>query len=538
MGAAIATGLAVTFFIDSFALPSGLKPEGVLVEPWISDVDKLRNYIYAQHNDPSKHTIFVIAGSNSLFSIASEEITKSTGYNVNNYGLHVGLHPDLLFSQITTKVKPGDIVVAPLEWIDRRSLGNVFDIDNYFVHYRKSVSLPWYSAYVLWTSVTLKRWWSGLEAYIYAPAGAVRLWDLKSTEEMESEREKYTGPFRYAFFSLDKDGDLNPKLTMTHTSWMATEDPRPGVVSPIEKEILATWKTRFEKLGARFFLTNPAILQNRHGSFLTSEFWADLEARRAALKANGTPIHCDPLAAVLASIYRYDTVWHPNATGATIYSQGMAECLDETIRGADTETRAIDPDQMVKLVEARLEKQREDYGLGNLPFQQRLRDLTQIRDALEAYKRDNGAYPKSVGYDGIASDWGKRSPDYIDGLVPRYLSSLPVDPAGPAGLPGQPQYLYWSNGEGYKIVSASPAEECAVVAVNWPKLVDPARLAKKGDLTSCFAYADSVAALAFGCLVVEVSWYSFRCFRRRSRGAQLFSFACCHLRGRYGGSCG
>ncbi|WLB69552.1 hypothetical protein [Bradyrhizobium elkanii] len=113
MGAAIATGLAVTFFIDSFALPSGLKPEGVLVEPWISDVDKLRNYIYAQHNDPSKHTIFVIAGSNSLFSIASEEITKSTGYNVNNYGLHVGLHPDLLFSQITTKVKPGDIVVAP-----------------------------------------------------------------------------------------------------------------------------------------------------------------------------------------------------------------------------------------------------------------------------------------------------------------------------------------------------------------------------------------------------------------------------------------
>ncbi len=93
----------------------------------------------------------------------------------------------------------------------------------------------------------------------------------------------------------------------------------------------------------------------------------------------------------------------------------------------------------------------------------RLRDLTEIRTALELYRSDNGAYPNSGGagqWKGTCSSWntwpGPTPPagavgvtgatGYIPSLAPTYIPVLPVDPKPilPSGC-----YIYASNGTDY-----------------------------------------------------------------------------------------
>jgi len=84
---------------------------------------------------------------------------------------------------------------------------------------------------------------------------------------------------------------------------------------------------------------------------------------------------------------------------------------------------------------------------------QRKMDMLSIRNALNMYYSDNGAYPLPFPgwWSGAsASPCGPgNSPLYISGLVPNYIKSLPVDPTPGAPCSG---YLYGSNGTSYKLL--------------------------------------------------------------------------------------
>ena len=87
----------------------------------------------------------------------------------------------------------------------------------------------------------------------------------------------------------------------------------------------------------------------------------------------------------------------------------------------------------------------------------RKEDMTQLRNALELYYSVNGSYPSSSGaWRGIAAPYGAfgtGSTGYIPGLVPNYISILPIDPKGT--LDG---YLYLSDGVNYKLLSHQSPE--------------------------------------------------------------------------------
>ncbi len=76
-------------------------------------------------------------------------------------------------------------------------------------------------------------------------------------------------------------------------------------------------------------------------------------------------------------------------------------------------------------------------------------DLKQLQTALALYYTDNGSYP-SGGWRGAVSygGHGTGATGYIPGLVPTYISVLPLDPRG--SLDG---YLYLSDGVNYKLLS-------------------------------------------------------------------------------------
>lgn len=91
-------------------------------------------------------------------------------------------------------------------------------------------------------------------------------------------------------------------------------------------------------------------------------------------------------------------------------------------------------------------------------------DLSQLRLALELYYDANGAYPPSAAgpnwYSSEPGDNGSNNGgNWIPGLTPTYMSSLPRDPLGGAGRPSaictswRSAYLYISNGQGYTLLS-------------------------------------------------------------------------------------
>ena len=111
----------------------------------------------------------------------------------------------------------------------------------------------------------------------------------------------------------------------------------------------------------------------------------------------------------------------------------------------------------------------------------RISDLGIIAYALEKYKLKYKMYPISSeggkGWDGLYSDYGVSKIDWIEGLVPEFLPSLPRDPR--LLTHGSYQYLYRSNGANYKLISHGP-DDCKEVFKAFPQIVDPVR--------HCWAY--------------------------------------------------
>jgi len=99
-------------------------------------------------------------------------------------------------------------------------------------------------------------------------------------------------------------------------------------------------------------------------------------------------------------------------------------------------------------------------------------DLLILKQALARYYADHQAYPTSVGFDGLYTNWGEAKPDWIPHLTPNYLYTLPRDPSH-TDSPDK-QYLYRSDGQDYKLLCHG-AEDCAQIAKTTPELIDPVR---------------------------------------------------------------
>src|SRR5262245_46268693 len=117
---------------------------------------------------------------------------------------------------------------------------------------------------------------------------------------------------------------------------------------------------------------------------------------------------------------------------------------------------------------------------------QRVGDLTNLRDALVAYKNANGSYPISINgqWSGRHNAWGPEADDWIPGLSPQYIKVLPRDPR--LSDNGDEQYLYKSNGKDFKVIVTRPENDCPIIARDRPDLLDPQR--GFGGDPQCWAY--------------------------------------------------
>ncbi len=100
---------------------------------------------------------------------------------------------------------------------------------------------------------------------------------------------------------------------------------------------------------------------------------------------------------------------------------------------------------------------------------QRVRHLVRLNSALGGYYKKHKKYPITKGYQGIKSCWGASRADWISGVVPEFIDALPRDPTNNDNC--SPQYLYKSNGKGYKLIAHKPPDFSLVIAL-FPELLD------------------------------------------------------------------
>ena len=118
---------------------------------------------------------------------------------------------------------------------------------------------------------------------------------------------------------------------------------------------------------------------------------------------------------------------------------------------------------------------------------QRVSDLTDLRNAIEAYRADRGRYPESPGsggWAGLFNSWGVSTPNWIPEVSPRYIATLPREPREDAN--GANQYVYKSDGTNFKLLVFYPEQDCEVITKLRPELLDPVR--GGGGPYPCHAY--------------------------------------------------
>jgi prepilin-type N-terminal cleavage/methylation domain-containing protein len=103
----------------------------------------------------------------------------------------------------------------------------------------------------------------------------------------------------------------------------------------------------------------------------------------------------------------------------------------------------------------------------------RIADVRQIERAIEMYYNDFGNYPVVGGWQGTSS--GCYGGAGIPGIVPTYISSMPMDPL-PSTASSGICYLYYSNGVDYKILIHGALEACSPGSC---PLQDPARTGQR-----------------------------------------------------------
>jgi len=80
---------------------------------WVYEIYTIKSNIAKKIKEPK---LVVVAGSNALFGISCKMIYEETGVNCVNGGTHAGVGIDYMLSRARDWVKPGDLVLLPLEY--------------------------------------------------------------------------------------------------------------------------------------------------------------------------------------------------------------------------------------------------------------------------------------------------------------------------------------------------------------------------------------------------------------------------------------
>jgi len=446
----------------------------VPAEWWVKNTYSFKEYLAEQVPSPK---VMIFGGSNALHGIDSSVIEQIVGMNVVNLAAQGNLDLDFFYEKIKDHIGDGDIVVLALEAY-------------YYTRPR----------YTDWFVNNMLAWgWPGflgrlplldqLKFLRYVPPERIFAGIMKQNgqnplltreqivEQMKQVLAKGSMELgQYSHTNLNVYGDVNVDLGPIHD---LLEDYRKGhayfyMATPISEHFLRGYRRLEDLIGqyhGRLILTWPVTIRNKLFDLRTKEHQKIAEDLISRLAGYGITLYFNPALFNLGIEFFYNTEYHPNRYGAKIRSENLGIGLQYIIQGKPYHMEAFaDAIETVRQQEKRFmpNVRKEEMQF----FGDRKADLDQIRDALRQFFKDHGSYPKSVGWEGRYSDWGRSGEDWIPKLTPGYISVLPRDPRH--SNKGTEQYLYLSDGRDYKLIAHGP-EDFSRFSILHPEMVDPVR---------------------------------------------------------------
>lgn len=317
-----------TAFLYAFNKQAGKQ---VAAEWWLVNAYQFKDI--AANNIKSRK-ILVVSGSNSLFSINGEMISKTVGLPVINMGTHAGLDLDYHEYIVKKYMKKGDVVVMPLEYEYYNTTGKPTDwsVNNMTAwghDYLSSLSLYDYVKFL--SNVTPKRLYEGYKSV-----------DKGYVDSIDTVKDRYNsadGSYNgYSYKSLDRSGDIN-YITNEKTVFDNIENGSFNYSSNLDKisahslKVLLEIKSYVKKNNGEFILTWPVSMRNPGFDTDTPETMASLNKIKSLLASSGLDMRCSPSAANLGNRYFMDSAYHTNGYGAKIRSKLLGDCLNTLING-------------------------------------------------------------------------------------------------------------------------------------------------------------------------------------------------------------
>ena len=331
----ILIGLFSAIYIGAFFFQFGAPVSSMW---WMRNTLYVKEHI-AEQQDAGR--IIIMSGSNGLLGFDSPLLEQRTGRPVVNLATSALLGMPYMYYLLEKHVKPGDLILMPLE-----------------AEFYNS-PIPFYTDYVNnvmawgedhWQSLKLTekamiffktspwRVFHGISRKLsnsdanplktltreQALQNIYRVWDAQDTEWKE-----------YSYESVNRNGDIlvDPKLGQTEQFYREFNWGRPyytKIDGSLSDEFLSYYKriqSLVEDREAELFLTWSVTTQNRFFNLEKKPRRRKLQNFVDLLQRYDIPIHCNPIHFNFSPEFFFDTMHHLNATGARLRTENLVDCM-------------------------------------------------------------------------------------------------------------------------------------------------------------------------------------------------------------------
>ncbi|MEM9157906.1 MAG: hypothetical protein AAGB46_02565 [Verrucomicrobiota bacterium] len=303
-------------------------------EAWVGCAAILKEEILKR--DVSDNRILIYSGSNSIYGIDSEKLTEASGREVFNMSLHAGLPMEYLVWQIMKQAKAGDTLLMPLEY---DYYTDTEGFEEWFTHavmcweqdYYEELSL--YQKFEFMSSVRASRVFFG--AFFKANQGRIdpflkkyrnpdRNWIVKDVEDAWSK-----GEYRMPLFptSYNRRGDM-----MMNEGGGISGNDRYLKGERVSDYFAAHYRSLMEyaeENAIRVYLIWPVSMKNPSFDLGKKSDQERFARFRESLDSEGVQVYGDAEKLQLPRELFYNTQYHLNSEGRTVWTDRIATILKE-----------------------------------------------------------------------------------------------------------------------------------------------------------------------------------------------------------------
>lgn len=296
-------------------------------EYWVRDLFILKSH---QADKIKEQKIVIMAGSNGLYGFESPLIEKETGIKTINMSLHAGLSLGFILDRKKLRLKPGDMVVLPLEF-------ECYSRTSVFNNVTNEAIISWdkdfYDDLPLWDKIKFISSCSPLRV----ATGVFQKYIRKSTR-YKIDREEIIGKAEHVWAKEEKaeEGKIQYRLINRYGDIMGNKGTKhkrlkgqtyggfssgKWKISSYCKQALREFLDYCNKKNVRVFITWPCTLKSKSFNLKNKHVTANAEKIKKFVSSLGVPM--------LGSLgdyhfkidYFFDSGYHVNYKGRRLRTE-------------------------------------------------------------------------------------------------------------------------------------------------------------------------------------------------------------------------